>query len=143
VVNLALKSGANAFHGAFGYFNRNDSRTATPFLTERAGDEKPTRSYNRWRTVSARSARKTFFMVSYEHLRDVQPEPATYTVPTMLMRRGTGVQHPSSIRSPPPGAQPARALPATSSRSLINHAAAYVAYYPEPKRPAPRTTTSL
>ena len=31
---------------------------------------------------------KTFFMVSYEHLRDVQPEPSTYTVPTMLMRQG-------------------------------------------------------
>ena len=27
-------------------------------------------------------------MVSFEHLRDVQPEPATYTVPTEKMRAG-------------------------------------------------------
>ena len=31
---------------------------------------------------------KTFFMGSFEHLRDVQPEPSTYTVPTARMREG-------------------------------------------------------
>ena len=31
---------------------------------------------------------KTFFMASFEHLRDVQPEPASYTVPTEKMRAG-------------------------------------------------------
>ena len=36
VVNLALKSGTNSLRGAGGYFNRDDSRSATPLLTERA-----------------------------------------------------------------------------------------------------------
>src|SRR6185436_126279 len=89
-VNLALKGGTNAVHAALGYFNRNDARSATPLLTERAGGEKPTRTYNRWTGTLWGPVRKdrTFFMVSYEHLRDVQPEPSSYTVPTMLMRQG-------------------------------------------------------
>src|SRR5262249_42250076 len=90
VVNLALKSGTNSVHGAGSYFNRDGSRTATPLLTERAGGLKPTREYNRFTgTVGGSIARdKTFFMGSFEHLRDVQPEPASYTVPTDKMRRG-------------------------------------------------------
>ena len=47
-VNLALKSGTNSFHGAAAYFNRSDSRSETPLLSERAGAEKPTRTYNRY-----------------------------------------------------------------------------------------------
>ena len=84
VVNLALKSGTNSLHGAAAYFNRDGSRTATPLLTERAGGTKPTREYNRYTgTVGGPIVKdKTFFMASFEHLRDVQPEPATYTVPT-------------------------------------------------------------
>ncbi|HEY7516415.1 MAG TPA: carboxypeptidase regulatory-like domain-containing protein, partial [Vicinamibacteria bacterium] len=87
VVNLALKSGANAFHGTVGYFNRDDSRSETRLLTERAGGEKDTRSYDRLTaTLSGPIIRdRTFFMMSYEYLRDVQTEPATYTVPTMRM----------------------------------------------------------
>src|SRR6185503_288386 len=46
-VNLALKSGTNDLRGSLGYFNRSASRSATPLLTKRAGDEKPTRQYDR------------------------------------------------------------------------------------------------
>jgi hypothetical protein len=90
VVNLALKSGTNAYHGAVGYYNRDSSRCATPLFTQRAGGEKPTRTYNRvTATLNGPIVKdKTFFMVGYEYLRDVQPEPSTYTVPTMLMRQG-------------------------------------------------------
>ncbi len=90
VVNLALKSGTNRFRGAASWFNRDDSRASTPLLTERAGGTKPTRNYNRYgATVSGPIVRnKTFFMGSFEHLRDVQPEPAYYTVPTLKMRQG-------------------------------------------------------
>ena len=31
---------------------------------------------------------RTFFMMAFEHLKDVQPEASTYTVPTEKMRRG-------------------------------------------------------
>jgi hypothetical protein len=90
VVNLALKSGTNTLHGAGAYFNRDGSRTVTPLLTERAGGTKPTREYNRYTgTVGGKIVKdKTFFMASFEHLRDVQPEPVSYTVPTERMRRG-------------------------------------------------------
>jgi hypothetical protein len=142
VVNLALKSGANAFHGTVGYFNRDDNRTETPFLTERAGDEKPTRSYNRFLATVSGPVRKekTFFMVSYEHLRDVQPEPATYTVPTMLMRQGNFSEWTTPVYDP------ATASGSTNQRTpfagnvipadRINPiSAAYAAFYPEPNRP--------
>src|SRR5947209_1131546 len=46
-VNLALRSGTNGFQGTASYFNRSDSRPATPLLTKRAGAEKPTREYDR------------------------------------------------------------------------------------------------
>ena len=90
VVNLALKSGTNAIHGQAGYFNRDDKRTSTPLLTERANGTKPTREYNRVTgTVGGPVIRgRTFFMVSAERLRDVQPEPSTFTVPTLKMRDG-------------------------------------------------------
>src|SRR5262249_27327438 len=63
VVNLALRSGANAAHVASGFFNRDDSRASTPLLTERAGGTKPTRQYNRGTaTVSGPILKdKTFF----------------------------------------------------------------------------------
>ena len=90
-VNLALKSGTNSFDGSLAYFNRDDSRSATPLLTKRAGGEKPTRELQPLhrrpsRDPSARTRRSSW--PSFEHLRDVQPEPSTYTVPTLRMRQG-------------------------------------------------------
>jgi hypothetical protein len=78
-VNLALKSGTNNWSGSVGYFNRDDSRSATPLLSKRAGSEKPTREYNRYTaTVSGPVVRdRTFFMFAYENLKDIQPEAAT------------------------------------------------------------------
>src|SRR5580765_4756675 len=138
VVNVAVKSGTNSLHGAGGYFNRSDSRSATPLLTERAGGTKPTREYNRYTgTVGGPIVKnKTFFLASFEHLRDVQPEPAFYTVPTARMRRGdlgeftTPIFNPftatgsAGTRTPFAGNQ----IPG----NLINPvAAAYAAFYPE------------
>ena len=90
VVNLALKSGTNSFRFQGSYFNRDDSRAATPLLTSLAGGEKPTREYNRYTgTIGGPVIRnRTFFMGSFERLKDVQPEPSSYTVPTEKMRRG-------------------------------------------------------
>ncbi|HEX2833126.1 MAG TPA: TonB-dependent receptor [Thermoanaerobaculia bacterium] len=89
-VNLALKSGTNQWSGSVGYFNRDDSRSATPLLSKRAGAEKPTREYNRYTaTVAGPVIRdRTFFMFAYENLKDIQPESAAYTVPTVKMRNG-------------------------------------------------------
>jgi hypothetical protein len=89
-VNLALKSGTNNIKATVGYFNRSDARSATPLLTKRAGGQKPTRKYDRaTATISGPIIQdKTFFMLSAEHLKDIQPEPSFYTVPTAKMRAG-------------------------------------------------------
>src|SRR5262249_11418820 len=101
-VNLAIKSGTNAMHFASGYFNRASSRSATPLLTVRNGGTKPTRTYNRCteEVDGPIFKNKTFFMGAVEHLRDVQPEPALYTVPTDKMRAGDFTEFSNQIFDP-------------------------------------------
>lgn len=141
-VNLALKTGENRFKGAFSYFNRDASRTETPLLTKRAGGAKPTRTYNRFTGMISGPIfqDRTFFMVGAEHLRDVQPEPASYTVPTVRMRAGDFSEFgnvlvydpltatPTGTRSPFPG----NVIPGNRISPV---AAAYAALYPLPNRP--------
>jgi hypothetical protein len=144
VVNLALKSGTNSINGEGGYYNRDASRTATPLLTERAGGTKPTRTYNRVTgTVTGPIvANRTFFMVSAEHLRDVQPEPSTFTVPTMKMRAGDFSEFPTLVYDPYSATLVGGTITRTAFQNnvipsqMINPVAAkYAAMYPEPNRP--------
>jgi hypothetical protein len=141
-VNLALRSGTNAIKGTAGYYNRSDQRSATPLLSKRAGAEKPTREYDRMLgSLSGPILRdRTFFMVSFEHLRDVQPEPSTFSVPTAKMRAGDLSEFSTIIYDP---------LTATGSTNTrkpfagnqipggrINPVArAYMNLYPEQNRP--------
>ncbi len=89
-VNLALKSGANVFHGAANFSNRDDSRSANLFASNRLGTGKTPRDYNRWSaTVTGPIIKsKTFFMGSYERLQDDTIEAFTGSVPTERMRSG-------------------------------------------------------
>src|SRR4029453_19241392 len=89
-VNLALKSGTNAFHGAASYFNRDESRSANLFASNARGTEVSTRAYNRFSgTVGGPLFKnKTFFMGSYERLQDDTVETFTTSVPTERMRNG-------------------------------------------------------
>ncbi len=142
VVNLALKSGTNDVRGSAAYFNRDGSRTATPLLTERAGGTKPTREYNRYTaTVGGPIVRsRTFFMGAFEHLRDVQPEPAYYTVPTEKMRRGDLSEFSTLIYDPltasgTTGARTPFAGNQIPASRIDPVAAAYASYYPLPNRP--------
>jgi hypothetical protein len=141
VVNLALKSGSNALHVNGSYFNRDGTRTETPRLTKIAGGTKPTRQYNRTSgTVTGPVQKdKTFFMMSFEHLRDVQPEPSTYTVPTEKMRAGDFSEFANQVYDPLTAtgsggtrtAFPNNVIPAARINPV---AAAYAAYYPQPNR---------
>jgi hypothetical protein len=146
-VNLALKSGANQFHGAATFNNRDESRSANLFASNRLGTGKTPRDYNRWSaTVSGPILRnKTFFMGSYERLQDDTIEAFTSSVPTERMRTGdfsellaAGVQifDPATarlvngvvVRDPFPG----NIIPA----NWINPIAANVLdYYPQPNQP--------
>jgi hypothetical protein len=140
VVNLALKSGTNAFTGEGAIFNRDDSRTNTPLLTRRAGGVKPTRKYNRQTgTIGGPIIRnKTFFMGSFEHLRDVQPEPSTYTVPTEKMRDGDFSEFSNLVYDPltvtSSGSRTAFPNNVVPGNRINSVAKAYAAYYPEPNQ---------
>ena len=141
-VNLALKSGTNSIRGAGGYFNRDASRTATPLLTQRAGGTKPTRTYNRFTgQVGGPVLRnRTFFMMAYEHLRDVQPEPSTFTVPTEKMRVGDFSEFTTLIHDPLTATGSTRARTPFDQNKIPSGridpvAANYAALYPLPNRP--------
>lgn len=142
-VNLALKSGTNNVNGTAAYFNRSDSRSATPVLTKRAGAEKPTRQYDRMTATLGGPviSDKTFYMFAFEHLKDVQPEAASYTVPTVKMREGdlsefTGV----TIYDPLTATGSSNTRKAFTGNLVpgirINPVAkAFLALYPLPNRP--------
>ena len=76
---------------------------------------------------------RTFFMASFEHLRDVQPEPATYTVPTEAMRaRRLQRVHDADLRS---GDGDERRRAAAVCRTIRSRRAGSTAW----RRPTPRT----
>jgi len=96
-VNVAVKSGTNSFHGSIYEFNRDRSRTANNFFSNRAGQSRPTRTYNRFggtlggpvylpKIYNGRD--RTFFFFAYERLKNSEAEPQLFTVPTEAMRRG-------------------------------------------------------
>jgi hypothetical protein len=89
-VNVALKSGTNKFHGSLYYYDRDKSRTANNFFSNRSGLEKPDRKYNRYGgSLNGPIFKdKTFFLFSYEKQKDNIAEPTTFRVPTALQRTG-------------------------------------------------------
>jgi len=140
-VNLALKSGTNDIHATVSGYNRSASRSATPLLTKRAGGEKPDRTYARYTSMlSGPIIRdRTFFMVSFEHLRDVQAEPSSYTVPTEKMRHGDFSEFSSKIYDPATATGTANTRTAFAgnlipAQRLNAVALAYLKYYPHPNR---------
>jgi len=96
-VNVAVKSGTNDLHGSLWYFNRDRSRTANNFFSNRTGQERPERTYHRFGGVASgpvyipklyNGRDRTFFLFSHERLKDNVAEPQLFTVPTEKIRRG-------------------------------------------------------
>ncbi len=96
-VNVAVKSGTNDLHGSGWYFNRDRSRTANNFFANRAGQDRPERTYHRFGGVVGGPVYipkvydgrdRTFFFTTYERLKDNIAEPQLFTVPTARMRTG-------------------------------------------------------
>jgi hypothetical protein len=120
-VNVALKSGTNNFHGTVYYFNRDRSRTANNFFSNRSGLARPERTYHRFggtvhgpvvlpKVYNGRD--RTFFLFSYERLKDNVAEPQLFTVPTEKMRRGDLsdlLRIPNAVGGPVPVYDPASA----------------------------------
>jgi len=172
-VNVAVKSGANDVHGSAWYFNRDRSRTANNFFGNAANQSRPIRTYHRFGGVVSgpvvlpkfNGRDRTFFLVSYERLKDNIAEPQVFTVPTAAMRRGdfselivnrnniaasantvifnpfSGVQSGSNVVRTSFGCPTSGALPANSTcniipSNLINPVAAnLIKYYPLPNIP--------
>src|SRR5205085_2507666 len=173
-VNVAVKSGANDPHGSVYYFNRDRSRTANNFFSNRSGQSRPIRTYHRFGGVfdgpvylpklyDGRD--KTFFLFSYERLKDNVAEPQLFTVPTQAMRNGdfsslivnrnniadpantvifnpfTGTTSGSNVVRTSFGCPTSGALPANSTcnmipANLINQVAAnLIKFYPAPNLP--------
>src|ERR1051326_2545932 len=96
-VNVAVRSGTNDPHGSVYYFNRDRSRTANNFFSNRSGQGRPIRTYHRFGGVVSGPVLipklydgrdKTFFLFSYERLLDNTAEPQLFSVPTAAMRNG-------------------------------------------------------
>jgi hypothetical protein len=90
VVNLQIKSGANAFRGSGYEFLRNDRFDANNFFNNRAGRQKPDFSQHQFGgTLGGPVARsKTFFFASYQGYRVSQGQTFLSTVPSERMRQG-------------------------------------------------------
>ncbi|HET9318001.1 MAG TPA: hypothetical protein VFQ51_20575, partial [Vicinamibacteria bacterium] len=89
-VNLALKGGGNQLHGAASFYNRDDSRSANLFASNKNGTAVTPRDYNRFQAFLSGPIikDKTFFALSYEKLNDDTIETVTGAVPTERMRNG-------------------------------------------------------
>ncbi len=113
VIEVAIRSGTNDFHGSLYEFVRNDAFGANNFFTNRTaalgfdGDgkaRKPVRRYNRYGGTfggpvylprfgeggpAFSSGRdRTFFFVAYEAIKSINPASLIATVPTLAERNG-------------------------------------------------------
>ena len=90
VINMASRSGTNAFRGsAFEYF-RNKALNSNTFFGERAGLDKPPFTQNNFGGVLGGPVlkNKLFFFSSYEGYRNREGVLFRRTVPTAAMKRG-------------------------------------------------------
>jgi Carboxypeptidase regulatory-like domain/TonB-dependent Receptor Plug Domain len=87
-VSIVTKSGTNQFHGsAFEYF-RNSDLDARDFFTNKLGGTKNTLHRNQYGATLGGPIRKdqTFFFVSWEGFRQVNPTVSSTRVPTLAQR---------------------------------------------------------
>ncbi len=90
VVNVALKSGTNSFHGAAYEFLRNSRLDSNDFFANRAGSRLASFKRNQYgATLGGPIVRdKAFFFADYEGLRERSARTMTNTFPTAAQRLG-------------------------------------------------------
>jgi outer membrane receptor protein involved in Fe transport len=90
VVNMALKSGTNGYHGTAWWFGQRDALDANDFFSNQAGLPKLTHSRDQYGASLGGPIRKnrTFFFVDIERVLEASPVPIVATVPTMAERSG-------------------------------------------------------
>lgn len=90
IVNVVYKSGTNELHGSVFEFLRNSKLDANDFFNNRLGRELGSFKRNQFGAMVNGPIRKdkTFFLVSYEGLRERSSANTTTSVPTALQRDG-------------------------------------------------------
>ncbi len=90
VLNVVYKSGSNDFHGSAYDFLRNSVFDANDFYVNRRGEKLASFQRNQFGGVLSGPIRRgsTFFMASYEGLRERRLSTRLVTVPTLLQRQG-------------------------------------------------------
>ena len=90
VLNIVFKSGTNEFHGSAYEFLRNSKLDANNFFDNTRGRKLASFKRSQFGGVFSGPIRKdkTFFMVSYEGLRERSAATTVFSVPTELERRG-------------------------------------------------------
>ena len=116
-VNVALRSGTNALHGALWEFLRNTDLNAVGFFRPRSGDQFPFHRNQFGGTVSGPIVKnKLFFFADYEGFRQIRNIPAVQTIASEWQRQGifpvtitnplTGVVYPAGTAIPQSDWQP-------------------------------------
>jgi hypothetical protein len=127
VLSVALRSGANQFHGAVFEFLRNDALDARGFFDRQT----PSLKRNQFGALLGGPIRKdsTFFLASYEGVRDRQQQTRLSRVPSLSERAG---QFAAPLRDP------LTRKPFADNRIPAGRidpaAAALLAFVPEPNR---------
>ncbi|PYQ22519.1 MAG: hypothetical protein DMF79_05800, partial [Acidobacteria bacterium] len=90
IVNMTLKSGGNDFHGRVWDFFKDDHLNANNALNNSLGQPRPPYEANQYGGTVTGPLRKnkTFFMATFEGLRERVPFPTTTSVPTDREKRG-------------------------------------------------------
>jgi hypothetical protein len=90
VLNVVYKSGTNELHGTAYEFLRNSAFDANNYFAKRRGQELGSFKRNQFGGYVSGPIRqdRTFFMFSYEGLRQRSFASSTFTVPTLLERQG-------------------------------------------------------
>jgi hypothetical protein len=137
-LNLVTKSGANAPHGSVVEFVRNDIFDARPYFLQSTAEKSPLRQ-NQFgfeldgpvvipRLYDGRN--RTFFMGSYQGLRQRQGTASLATLMTPRMLQGDFSQISASINDPATGEPfPANVIPAARLSPVVEKLRQY---YPQP-----------
>ncbi|MBL8219815.1 MAG: TonB-dependent receptor [Bryobacterales bacterium] len=97
VVNVALKSGTNRFHGALYEYARRNAWDANSFQNNARGAQKDGHYQDQYgfqldgpvmlpKLYNGKG--KTFFLLNYEGFREATPQPLVLNVPALEMRQG-------------------------------------------------------
>ncbi len=163
IVNVILKSGTNRFHGSAYDFVRNSALDANTYFANQSGTPLPGFKRNQfggslngpvWFPKLYNGRDKTFFLFSYEGLRQGTQSEVTTTVPTALQRTGDFSQtfnaagakvviyDPSTTTSTGSG-YVRQAFAGNKIMKIDPVAAKILSYYPLPNQPgAPLTGTN-